>query len=153
MQPEPALFWTVLAGCGLAIAVVGWFDLALLWYPLRFGDAEWEFGTISAHLNGLPLGTLGLALVAAAALAGGKRRTARALAVLCLLIVVSLLAAGLIYLLDVPVVWRAANSPAIQHVVKKAMLKAGIFAATYFVFYAWLALILWRGSRVTRDPA
>jgi len=42
--------------------------LALLWYPLQFGSADWEFGTISAYLNGMPLGTLGLALLAAGAI-------------------------------------------------------------------------------------
>jgi hypothetical protein len=146
INAEPALLWVVVAGTGLAVALVGWFDLALLWYPLRFGDPEWEFGTISAHFDGMPLGTVGLALLVAGAIGRGWRRTSRLLAVVCLLVVVGLLAISVIYLLDVPLALRA-TAPQIKPVMKKAMLKAGVFSATYTVLYAWLAWFLWRSTR------
>ncbi len=146
---EPVLLWAVVAWTGLAIAIVGWFDLALLWYPLQFGSAEWEFGTISGHLNGMPLGTVGLALLAAGAMGRGWRRTNRLLSLVCLLILLGLLAISLIYLLDVPIALRAA-APQIKPVLKKAMLKAGVFAVTYGILYAWLARFLWRATRLAK---
>ena len=48
---------------GLAFLVAGGADLVLTWFPAAFGTAEWEFGTITQTLNGLPVPTLGLALV------------------------------------------------------------------------------------------
>ena len=149
INTEPALLWIVVAWTGLAIAVVGWFDLALLWYPLRFGDPEWEFGTISAHLDGMPLGTVGLAMLVAGAIGRGWRRGARILAVLCLLVVVGLLAISVIYLLDVPLALPA-TAPQVRPVIMKAMLKAGVFSATYTVLYAWLAWFLWRCTRLVK---
>jgi hypothetical protein len=146
INEEPALLWTIVAVTGLAIAVVGWFDLALLWYPLRFGDPEWEFGTISAHLNGMPLGTVGLALLVAGAIGRGWRRTTRLLAIVCLLVVIGLLAISVVYLLDVPLALRAA-APQVKPILVKAMLKAGVFGATYTVLYAWLAWFLWRKTQ------
>jgi hypothetical protein len=52
--------WYLLGWIGLAFALVGGFDLALIWIPLGFGNPEWEFGTVSATLDGLPVTTLGL---------------------------------------------------------------------------------------------
>jgi hypothetical protein len=147
INAEPALLWVVVAWVGLAIAIVGWTDLALLWYPIRFGTPEWEFGTISAHLDGMPLGTLGLALLIVGAIGNGWRRTVRLLAIVCLLVVVGLLAISVIYLLDVPLALQG-TAPQMKPVIKKAMLKAGIFAATYTALYAWLAWFLWRSTRL-----
>jgi hypothetical protein len=48
---------------GGAFTVVGLVDLALLWYPVRLGNAPWEFGTLSATFDNLPMTALGVALV------------------------------------------------------------------------------------------
>lgn len=143
---EPAFAWTVVAITGLAIAIVGWTDLVLLWYPLHFGNTQWEFGTISAHLDGMPLGTIGFALLAAGAIGRKSRRLARVLALAATLVVVGLLAMSLFYLLDVPLALRTA--PDARILLVKAMVKAGAFSITYTVLYAWLARSLWRSSRV-----
>ena len=37
---EPSTFWMVVTVLGAAVAVIGWTDLALLWYPLNFGSPE-----------------------------------------------------------------------------------------------------------------
>jgi hypothetical protein len=149
MDAEPALLWTVLGWSGLAIGIVGWTDLALLWYPLQFGIAEWEFGTISAHLNGMPLGTLGVVLFAAGSLGRGWRRTTRAVGAVCLLVALGMLAVSLIYLLDVPLALRA-SAPQLKPAIRKAILKAGVFAATYTALYGWLGWYLWRVTRRRR---
>lgn len=54
---------------GIAITLVG-SDLALLWIPARLGTPDWEFGTVSTTLDGMPLGTVGFALIAVGAVAG-----------------------------------------------------------------------------------
>lgn len=147
MDSEPALLWTVIAYSGFVIAVVGWFDLALLWYPLLFGNREWEFGTISAHLNGMPLSTVGLSLFVAGAIGRGWRRVNRILSVFCMLVVVGLLVISIMYLLDVPLALRAAPIQ-VKQALKKAILKAGVFAVVYTVWYAWLARFLWRSTKL-----
>jgi hypothetical protein len=143
---EPALPWGIALGVGFAIAIVGWTDLTLLWYPLQFGNPEWEFGTISAHLDGMPLGTLGLATFAAGAVGLGWRRTTRVVAVVCLLVMLLILGIGVIYLLVVPVALQGAP-PAVKPGLVKAMVKAGVFAATYAVLYGWLGWFLLRRPR------
>lgn len=133
--------WAILLFTGIAVTVVGWFDLGLLWYPIRFGNVEWEFGTISAHLNGMPLGTVGFGLVAAALVA--QHRSTRPLAWVAGLIVASHLAIGAIYLLDVPVALKG-SAPQVIPMLKKGMLKAGVYLLVYLAFYTVLAIRLWR---------
>lgn len=146
IDTEPMLAWAVVAGTGLAIAVVGWADLALVWYPLHFDSPEWEFGTISRQLDGMPLATIGLCLLAASAI-GQKRRTAvRILAGVCLLVALQTLAISLLYLLDIPLALRGFG-PAARPGLIKAMIKAGVLAPTYILLYAWLAWFLWRKTR------
>ncbi len=48
---------------GGAFTVVGLVDLGLLWYPVRFGNAPWEFGTLSSTFDNLPMTALGVALL------------------------------------------------------------------------------------------
>jgi hypothetical protein len=74
---------------------------------------------------------------------------ARVVAVLALLVVLDLIAISVIYLLDVPVALRG-TPPEMKGVLKKAMIKAGVFAATYTLFYAWLAWFLWRKTKPHR---
>lgn len=143
VETEPTLLWVVVAGTGLAIAVVGWTDIALLWYPLQFGSPEWEFGTISRQLDGMPLGTIGLCLFVAGAIGRGWRPAVRVLSIVCLLITLELLAVSGLYLLDVPLALHG-FAPASKSALIKAMFKAGVFAATYTLLYAWLGWFLWR---------
>jgi hypothetical protein len=120
-------------------------DLALLRYPLQFGSVEWEFGTISAHLNGMPLGTMGLILLAAGTLGSGWRCMARGLAVFCAVVAVGVVSLSVIYLLDVPVALKGA--PQVKSLLIRAIVKAGMFAITYTTLYAWLARFLWRHTQ------
>jgi hypothetical protein len=146
---EPPAASKVILWTGVAIAVVGWTDLALLWYPPQLGNPQWEFGTISAHLNGMPLGTVGLALVAAGAIGEGHRRSAQVVAGVALLVAVSLLAISVIYLLDIPVALRSTPAQA-RAILTKAIVKAAVYALTYTAFYAWLARLLWRRTQPSR---
>ena len=150
MASEPAALWRLTAAVGLAMAVVGWTDVGLLWYPLHLGDPEWEFGTISACLDGMPLGTIGLGLLAAGAIGCGWRWPTRAIAVASGLVTVGTFTIAVIYLLDVPVALRG-TAPPVRTAIEKAMLKAGVFSMTYLLFYTWLAWFLWRRTRLVKE--
>ena len=131
---------------GITVSVVGWTDLALLWYPLNFGNPQWEFGTISGHFDGMPLGTLGISILTVGAYGKGWHRTTRVFAVIVAVIAVLLFAISVIYLLDVPVALRG-TAPEMGGLLKKAMFKTGVFAAVYICFYSWLAWFLWRKTK------
>ena len=64
---------------GIVIALVGLTDLAFAWFPLEWGNLEWEFGTSSRTFDGLPLSTIGIgALAASATFAADEASTRRA---------------------------------------------------------------------------
>lgn len=143
---DRTLVWRLLAVLALAIAIVGWTDLALLWYPAQFGNPEWEFGTVSAFLNGLPLGTIGLVLFGIAAIGSGWRRTTRVAALLILLVALAVIALGVVYLLDVPLAIKG-TAPALHQTILKAIAKASIYAVTYAMLYVSFGIAFLRLSR------
>lgn len=117
--------WTLLGWIGLAFAILGFTDIALGWYPTAFGNAEWEFGTISGSLNALAIPMLGLYLALAAAIARGKRNAARGVGVAMVLTLVILLGLGMLYLLVTPVALKAvAGNPLADLGIRKAIIKA-----------------------------
>ena len=59
LPPDPVRTWALLGWVGVAFIVVGGVDFALTWYPMNFGNREWEFGTVTASFNGLPILLLG----------------------------------------------------------------------------------------------
>lgn len=146
--PDEGRAWRVCALAGAALAVAGWSDVLLIWVPLRFGSSEWEFGTVSTALDAMPLGTIGLALLVMAAMARGWRRRRTALGILAVAVVVGLLASGVLYLLNVPLAWRAL-SPAGHPTLRKAFVKSGILAATYLVLYGSMAWLTFKKSKPT----
>ncbi len=131
---------------GLCLSVVGWLDVALMWIPTRFNTPEWEFGTAGATFNALALGTIGVALLAGAALAFGSRRWLRALAVGCWLVLAFVIGTLVLYLLTAPLAWKAGGAAA-QPLLKRAFLKAGVYSVTYMATYAALGWMLWRSAR------
>ena len=95
------------------------------WYPAAFGNAEWEFGTISGTLNALAIPMLGLYLALASAIARGDRRSARIVAVVMGVLLVTILALGAIYLTVLPIAIKAVSSNALVALgMKKAVVKA-----------------------------
>jgi len=153
----------ILIAMGAVLAIAGIVDVAPLYWPLRFGDAEWEFGAIAQTLNAMPLPSLGLALVAVGVWArGGRPIWCRALAITFLgaAAVVTLL--GIIFLLDVPVALRAlaratavarqrgvTPNPGVASGLHRGIAKAVAFAAIYVLGYATIGLTMWRGVRRT----
>ena len=144
--PDARGAWSIAAALGAALALIGWTDVLLVWLPFRPTGPEWEFGAISATFAGMPLGTLGLGILAAAAAARGWRRTLRALAVLCWLLTATVAVLAVIYALDAVVAWRGAPAH-VGPALTIAVLKSAAFAMTYMALYPLLGVLAWRSSR------
>lgn len=135
--------WTGLFGLGVVLALVGWIDLGLVVWPPQFGNSRWEFGIITAIVDGLPVATTGTTLAALGALGRSWRGVSTALAVGAALVALTLVVLALLYLLDVPVA-LGATPPNMKSVLYRTLLKTCAFFATYILFYVWLAWFTWR---------
>ncbi|MGH7665039.1 MAG: hypothetical protein ACRENI_12200 [Gemmatimonadaceae bacterium] len=142
--PHPEMVWSLLAATGLAFAVIGGLDIALAWYPFGFGSPEWEFGTVTATLNGLPLPAIGIVLMLAGSAAGGHRMRVRATSVLLAVLTVLLVAAGILYLTVVPVAFGSVENSVVEAGLVKAVVKAAALLVLYPLLFAVLAVKGWR---------
>ena len=70
--------WATWALVGWALMIVGLADITLLYFPARLASVDWEFGTISGTVDGMPLLTIGLGAVTASLAARGRRGWLRA---------------------------------------------------------------------------
>ncbi|HEX5829438.1 MAG TPA: hypothetical protein VFY16_00565 [Gemmatimonadaceae bacterium] len=136
--------WTLLGAVGVAFTVVGFTDVALAWYPMAVGNPEWEFGTVSATLNGMPVPALGLTLMAASALQAGRRWQALLAGVVAVVLALVLTGCALLFALNIPAALNAVQQPFIRVGLLKGMAKAGVASAAYVIYFAWLA---WRTLR------
>ena len=111
-------------------------DILLAWYPTAFGTVEWEFGAISATLNGLALPTLGAFMALCAAFAGNRRLAVRIIGAAMLVMAFLLVVAAVIYATDVPVALRAVDrNPALVAGVAKSIIKASLLLVVYFTLF------------------
>lgn len=143
-QRWPELANLVVIEVGVLFVIVGGADLALSWYPFAFQNPEWEFGTVTAMLDGLPALVLGLGLVLTGALYSGIRWLARAASVAFAVLAACVVAAGLLYATTVPLALRVADDPTIRLGLFKAMIKTSIQAIAYPSICFWIAVKSWR---------
>lgn len=148
-DPDPNRSGVALLAAGAALAVVGWTDAALLWYPLGFGSAEWEFATTSTFFDALPLGTIGLVALAVGALARGSTWLLRLLGLAFPLLAVALVAVFALFVLNAVVAWNRVD-PGFRVMLDRAVLKTSVLSMTYIVLYGWLGWIV-RGRAETRS--
>ena len=131
----------------MVFAVVAAADLALAWYPLRFGDAEWEFGTVTAVFGGLPLLTMGLGLSFGAAVARGNLVRLRIVSIVLGVVGVLLLGSMVLYLTTVPVALATETDPLIKTGLNKAILKTSVEGVLYPLCYLWIAMLGWKHAQ------
>lgn len=131
----------VLGWLGLGYFVMSLIDLALGWYPMRFGSPEWEFGTISATVSGLAIPTLSLYLMLAAAFARERARRVKGLGITFVVLALALPVLGIFYLTNVPLALKSTATNDLAHLgVKKAVLKTLTLFAGYEILYITGAL-------------
>lgn len=161
LPPSSIRDWVpVLLIGGLVLSLSGWVDVALFYWPLRFGDAEWEFGVISGSLDALPQPTLGLILLALAARAMPERRLfARLLAAAAAVVTIALVGLVIVFALDIPVAFNAvanaarqaaasgaAVNPVVGSGLKRGIAKVLVFGAGYVAAFLGLAVVLGRAG-------
>jgi hypothetical protein len=138
LAPDVERAWRWIAWFALVLVLAGIGDLALAWYPLRFGIVEWEFATIVTSLSSLPLVSVGLAALLGSALARGIRWQVVTIGWLLLLGVLLLLAALTLFALDIPVALAAVRPGTVARLgINKAIAKTiflgGLFSAAYAI--------------------
>lgn len=124
---------------GLAFLVAGGADLVLTWLPAAFGTAEWEFGTVTQTLNGLPVPTLGLALVGVWGAATSRRWVMWTAGIALVVLALCLLGMGGLYGLTVPVALKSTQNPLILLGLKKSIARSLVQVVTYAAAFFWLA--------------
>ena len=147
LTPAPEFGWLLLGWVGLTFSVVGGLDVLLTWYPLQLGNAEWEFGTVTASLNGLPLFTMGMALLLGAAVARGSRWAVRLVAGGFGVVALTVILAALLWVTNIPLALHSVPDPVVKTGLKKAIVKTGVQAIGYPIGFAWIAIKAWRHSR------
>ena len=146
---QPAAAWRLLGILGAVFVLVGGIDTLLIWYPLSFGTPEWEFGSITASLDGLPVPTMGLVLLMASALHSGSVRLAKIVAVLMLILAVVILLAAVLYAINIPLALRAVQNagPVATQGMKKSIIKAAVQVLSYPAGYVLMAMRTFKLSR------
>jgi hypothetical protein len=92
--------WGVAGWIGLVLAIGGALDLALVWFPPHWSTPDWRFGAVAESAALLPWPTLGVAALAGAALAGGRKRALRAVGGLLVVVGLLLVAGYGLFVLD-----------------------------------------------------
>jgi hypothetical protein len=136
LAPNVDQAWRWIGWFSLVLVIAGAGDWVLAWIPLRFGTAEWEFGTIVSTFAGLPLVTMGFAGLLGSAAARGVRWQLITVGVIVLAWGVMVVAALIIFFLDVPIALQAVQGPAHLGIMKataKTVMLGLLFSTVYFV--------------------
>ena len=144
-QFDPDFAWSLLGYIGFAFLIIGAIDIGLAWFPFVLGSPEWEFGTIGASLNGLPLPGLGLMLVLASGVALGNRVQIRIAALVCAFLVLALLVLAFLYVTVIPVALGEVSNAVVRAGLMKSIVKALVLFVIYPVLFGWVAF---RGMRL-----
>lgn len=144
---EAGAAWIVLGLTGWLLVLVAGLDLALTWYPTSFGSPEWEFGTVTAMLSGMPAFAMGLALALAAAMMQRKRWLIGGIAALLALLALLLLAAAFLWATTVPMALTAVpEGSAVATGIKKSVARTAGQSVLYPVVFLWMVVKSWRFS-------
>ena len=147
LDPSPDTGWYLLGGIGMVFALVSLADLVLAWYPTAFGDAEWEFGTITAVLDGLPLLTIGAGLALGAMVARGRLAGVKILSILFGLLGLVLVLLTIRYAGHISQALGAVTEPAIKLGLRKAITKTLTQGTLYSLGYLWIATLGWKHAK------
>jgi hypothetical protein len=140
----PRTAWRLLGWFGLLLAVVGFMDVALQWYPTSFKSPEWEFGTVTNSFATLPLLSIGLMSMLASYLARAERGGVVAMAILFSVLFVLIVGAFLLFLSDVPLALKAsAPTPAVL-TMKKSIIRTSVMAIGFGTAYLVAVVVSFR---------
>ena len=129
--------WAALGMVGMLFLVVGVTDLVLAWVPPRFGNADWEFGTVTAMFNNLPVPAMGVGLAVAGSTGadslGGRRVAAIIAALLATWSVVGAVLLGL----TLPLALGAVTEAGPRQALVSSSVKTCVQIIAYTAFFVW----------------
>lgn len=143
---EPARSWAVLGWVGVIMLVVGGSDFALTWYPASFGNHEWEFGTVTASFNGLPILVMATGLILASSLQTGRRWLVVLATIVAFGLALWILAGVVLWATNIPLALRSVPESVLVG-MKKSLAKTLVQSVTYPIAFAYLGIRGLRGFR------
>ena len=134
--------WRIVGWFGFFLTLIGIGQLILYLYPsMGFGSPEWEYGASAQLIGALPLPTIGLAALFAAASATGRRTGLLVLALLLLLLALGVFAVLGLFWTVVPMAIRATpqamREPVYQTIGRTTL--SGLGFGLMYLWAAWLA--------------
>jgi hypothetical protein len=139
--------WAALGVVGVVFLVVGITDLVLAWVPPRFGNADWEFGTVTAMFNNLPVPAMGVALGRAGASALESWGAKRVVAVVAAILAVWSLVAAVLFGLTLPLALGTVTEPAPRQALLTSAVKTAVQILAYTAFFFWTVRFAWTRNR------
>lgn len=127
--------WRWVAWFSLVLTLAGFGDWVLAWIPTRFGNPDWEFGTVVSTISGLPLISIGLAGLVGAAFVTGIRWQLMTLATFLFAFGTAVILSVAVLALNIPLALNAVEGVAETGILKalaKTFFLAGLFVACYF---------------------
>ncbi len=143
----PVGAWTLLAVAGWGFLLIGLMDIGFVWYPTAFGNGGWEFGSVTAALNGLPLPVLGLALILAGAVARGADTMARVVQGVSALLVIGIVVMAVVYVRRAPEALAATSDALSAAGLRKAIVRT---VAQIVIYGGFLGLVIRRAGTWVR---
>jgi hypothetical protein len=144
---SPDAGWRSLGWFGVFMAVIGLGQLGLYFFPATgFGSPEWEYGASAQMIGALPLPTVGLAAMVAAAFATGSRRGLMGLGVLLVLLAVAVFAALALFWSVAPMAVRATPEQA-EGAIKQTIARTTLSGFGFGFLYLWAAFVAIRQVR------
>ena len=148
--PDFALGWNLLWLTGWLFVIVGLLNIALIWIPLQLGNPEYEFASVAASLDSLPLPTMGLVFALAGSRATGRLGSAKVAMVTAFLVTGFIVAAALLYWLAVPLALKAVKEPVIRLGIMKSVVKVSAQALLYPIALVVLVRMANRSSSLEK---
>lgn len=135
LPKTPERAWKALGWFGAVLTVIGLAQAAVYLYPWGWGSREWEFAASAQILGALPLPTMGLAGMLAAAVARGNRGGLLGLSLAFGVLAVVVLVLLVMFWLVVPIALgntAAAGQPVIRQTIARATISGVGFGLLYF---------------------
>ena len=131
---------------GLTLLLAALIDSGLALVPMAFGNAEWETGTISSLMAGLPLVTIGLGGMWVSAACLTRRWLLATMGFVLLGAAASVLVLLLLFTLNVPTALHATQNEA-HLVIQKLVLKTLVLGLTFSIAYIVMGVLSFRQAR------
>ncbi|HSK18853.1 MAG TPA: hypothetical protein VK912_06915 [Longimicrobiales bacterium] len=139
--------WRSLGWFGFFMAAIGLGQLALYFFPATgFGSPEWEYGASAQMIGALPLPTVGLAALIAAAFATGSRRGLIGLSIVFVLLGLVVFAALALFWSVAPMAMRATPEAA-DSAIQQTIARTTLSGLGFGLLYMWAAFVAMRQAR------